>query len=149
MTSLSGHRFCVAGGWESTRDAEHAYHEVRELVGCRFTFVGTTFEGPERVVVSGADDLKDLPDQARLFAFPGCAGLSGTMTVGDLLLISAIDEVRGLAGTSPSLDDLVDTQDFVRPRRQSGRLVLTVRPADGDRFIPFEQPHPTPCCADH
>lgn len=146
---MTTHRFCVAGGWESTRDAEHAYHEVRELVGCGFTYVGTTFEGPERVVVSGADDLTDLPDQSRLFAFPGCAGLSGTMTVGELLLISAIDEVRGLAGTSPALDDLVDTQDFVRPRRHDGRLVLTVRPADGDRYIPFEQPNPTPCCAFH
>ena len=146
---MTTHRFCVAGGWESTRDAEHGFHEVQELVGSGSPYVGTTFEGPERVVVSGADDLADLPEQARLFAFPGHDGVSGTMTVGEVLLVSAIDEVRGLAGTAPSSDDLLDTQDFVRPRRQDGRLVLTVRPADGDRYVPFEQPNPTPCCADH
>jgi len=111
--------------------------------------VGTTFEGPQRVVISGADDLADLPEQARLFAFPGHTGISGVMTVGEVLLVSAIDEVRGLAGACPSPDDVLDTQDFVRPRRQDGRLVLTVRPADGKRYVPFEQPNPTPCCADH
>ena len=146
---MTTRRFCVAGGWGSTRDAEHAYHEVRELIGGCFTFVGTTFEGPQRVVISGADDLADLPEQARLFAFPGHTGISGVMTVGEVLLVSAIDEVRGLAGACPSPDDVLDTQDFVRPRRQDGRLVLTVRPADGKRYVPFEQPNPTPCCADH
>jgi len=24
-----------------------------------------------------------------------------------------------------------------------------VRPAEGDRYVPFEQPHPTPCCGNH
>ena len=81
---MTGNRFCVAGGWECPRDAEHGYHEVRELVG-----------------------------------------------------------------TTPCLDDLLDTHDFVRPRRQHGRLVLTVRPADGGRYIAFEQPDATRCCADH
>jgi hypothetical protein len=56
--------------------------------------------------------------------------------------------VRALAGVIPSPDDCVDTQDFVRPRIQNGRLVLTVQP--GMRgYVPFEQPNPTPCCADH
>ena len=146
---MTGQRFCVAGGWTSTRDAEHGYWEARDLIGCCYPYVSTSFEGPERVMVCGADDPRDLPELARLFVFPGHAGLAGTMTVAELLLVSGIDEVRGLAGTTPSLDDLVDTQEFVRPRRQEGRLVLTVRPADDDRYVPFEQPNPTPCCSDH
>lgn len=144
---MNGQRFCVAGGWESTRDAEHAYWSVRDLIGCGYTYVGTTFEGPERVVVSGADDLADLADQARLFRFPGIGNLVGTLTVGDLLLLSAIDEVRALAGAVPAPDDRVDTHDFVRPRLQRGRLVLTVQPGEHG-YVPFEQPNPTPCCAD-
>jgi hypothetical protein len=146
MTNRQG--FCVAGGWESTRDAEHDYWAARALIGCGYTFVCTTFEGAQRVVVSGADDLADLPDQARFFAFPGVDNLVGTLSVGDLLLLSAIDEVRALAGAMPSLDETVDTQSFVRPRLQGGRLVLTVQPGI-DGYVPFEQPNPTPCCADH
>ena len=146
---MTSQRFCVAGGWTSTRDAEHGYWEARDLIGCGYPYVGTSFEGPERVMVCGADDPRDLPELARLFVFPGHAGLSGTLAVADVLLLSGIDEVRGLAGTTPSLDDLLDTQGFVRPRSQVGRLVLTVRPAENDRFVPFEQPNPTPCCADH
>ncbi len=145
---MNGQRFCVAGGWESTRDAEHGYWAVRDLIGCGYTFVCTTFEGAERVVVSGADDLTDLPDQARFFAFPGLPNLVGSLSVGDLLLVSAIDEVRGLADAVPSPDDRIDTQSFVRPRLQGGLLVLTVQPGENG-FVPFEQPNPTPCCADH
>jgi len=144
----SGQRFCVAGGWESTRDAEQGYWAVRDLIGSCYTYVATTFEGPERVVVAGADDLADLPDQARVFAFPGLDNLVGTLTVGELLLLSAVDEVRALAQLIPDLDDRIDTQGFVRPRLQDGRLVLAVQPGPHG-FVPFEQPNPTPCCADH
>ena len=145
---MNGQRFCLAGGWESTREAEHGYWSTRDLIGCGYTYVCTTFEGPERVVVSGADDLTDLAEQSRLFVFPGIINLVGTLTVGDLLLVSAIDEVRALAGVVPELDDRIRTQDFVRPRVQGGRLVLTVQPGEHG-YVPFEQPNPTPCCAEH
>lgn len=141
--------FCVAGGWESTRDAEHGYWAARDLIGCGYTFVCTTFEGAERVVVTGSDELRDLPDQARLFAFPGRDNLVGTLAVSDVILLSAIDDVRGLAGSIPSADVRIDTHSFVRPRLQDGRLVLTVRPAEVDGLVPFEQPNPNPCCTDH
>ena len=145
---MSGQRFCVTGWWETTDEAEHGYWTARDLIGCGYPYVCTTFEGPERVVVSGADDLFDLPDQARLFLFPGKPNLLGTVTVGDLLLVSAIDEVRRLAGGDPSPEELVDTGDFVRPRLQDHRLVLMVRP--GERaLVPFEQPDPQRCCSDH
>jgi hypothetical protein len=145
---MTGQRFCVSGGWESTRDAEHGYWAARDLIGCGYPYVCTTFEGPERVVVSGADDLLDLPEQARLFSFPGRDNLIGTLTVGDLLLVSAIDDVRGLGGIVPAQHEALDTQGFVRPRILEGRLVLTVRPGETG-LVPFEQPNPTPCCADH
>jgi hypothetical protein len=140
---MSGQRFCVTGGWESTQDAEQGYWETRSLIGCGYTYVCTTFEGPERVVVSGADDLLDLPGQARLFVFPGRDDLAGMLAVGDLLLISAVDEVRDVAGAVASPHELVDTRNFVRPRIRDGRLVLTVQP--GERtLVPFEQPDLAP-----
>jgi hypothetical protein len=101
---MTAGRFCVAGGWESTRDAEHGYWAARDLLG--------------------------------------------TLSVGAVLLLSAIDEVRSLAEGSPESDDALDTQGFVRPRMQGGRLVLTVQPGLHG-YVPFEQPNPTPCCADH
>jgi hypothetical protein len=145
---MSGQRFCVTGAWESQHDAEVGYWATRDLIGCGYTYVCTTFEGPERVVVSGADELLDLPEQARLFVFPGRDNLVGTLSVGDLVLISAIDEVRGLTDPVPASDELVDTRDFVRPRIHGGRLVLTVRP--GDRtLVPFEQCDPVNRYATH
>jgi hypothetical protein len=64
--------------------------------------------------------------------------------VREVLRTTAIDEVRGLAGTFPSLDDRLDTQEFVRPVVEDGRLVLVVRPGHKAGLVPFEQPtrHP-------
>lgn len=144
---VSGQRFCVVGGWETTRDAEVGYWSVRDLIGCGYTYVGTTFEGPERVVVSGADDPLDLPDQTRMFVFPGKDNLVGTLAVGDLLMISAVDEVRRLSGGTPAAVELLDTRGHLRPRMLGGRLVLTVQPGEGV-LVPFEQPDPaTPYAA--
>ena len=39
------------------RDAEHGFWDARDLIGCGFPYVGTTFEGPERVMVSGSAEL--------------------------------------------------------------------------------------------
>jgi hypothetical protein len=134
---VSGQRFCVVGGWQSTVEAEHGYWSARDLIGCGYPYVGTTFEGRERVVVAGADDPFDLPEQSRLFVFPGTDNLAGILAVGDLLLISAIDEVRGLTGDVPSSDQLLDTCGHLRPRLLGGRLVLHVQP--GERMlVPFE-----------
>ncbi|MGC4111589.1 MAG: hypothetical protein QM747_14450 [Nocardioides sp.] len=144
---MSGQRFCVVGGWDTTRHAESGYWSARDLIGCGYPYVGTTFEGAQHVVVSGADDPLDLPDQTRLFVFPGMVNLSGMLAVGDLLLISAIDEVRTVGGQPACADDLLDTRDHLRPRMRGGRVVLTVRP-EGRILLAFEQPdHATPYVA--
>lgn len=135
---MSGERFCVVGEWETPYDAEQGYWSARDLIGCGYPFVGTTYEDPQRVVVTGADDPLDLPEQTRLFLFPGQDNLAGILAVGDLLLVSAIDEVQGLTGGAPAPDALLDTCGHLRPRLLGGRLVLTVR--QGERMLaPFEQ----------
>ncbi|MET9352437.1 hypothetical protein ABZY14_05365 [Streptomyces sp. NPDC006617] len=86
----------------------------------------------------------------RAVLYPGAATLTGTLTLAELLARSAIDRVTVL-GTpdEPSPDTRLVTRDHVRPHWQDGRLVLAAMPAVGGTLVPFEDPAPTPCCADH
>lgn len=85
----------------------------------------------------------------RAVVYPGWDKLVGTMTVGSVLALSAIDRVEVLGGEPIEETDILDTQDFVRPQFRNGELVLTITPAVGGVMRPFEVPNPTPCCARH
>jgi len=85
----------------------------------------------------------------RVVVYPGWSGLTGTLTVSEVLACSAIDRIQVLAGSAPDSTAQLMTRDFVRPRWADGRLVLHVQPAAGGVLVPFETPTPTPCCADH
>ncbi|MGX1225260.1 hypothetical protein [Streptomyces ambofaciens] len=89
-------------------------------------------------------------EHGRAVLFPGAAGLTGTLTLAELLARSAIDRVTVL-GTpdEPAPDTRLVTRDHVRPHWQDGRLVQAAMPAVGGTLVPFEDPDPTPCCADH
>lgn len=149
----------IVGAWSSTHDAELAFRAgaADGSTGSRAAYACTVFaqvgpgngSGGAAVEVVTAADAVHLPEGARAFAFPGHHLLVGVVAVGDLLSGSAIDEVHGLGGLDPGQDELVDTQSFVRPQVEGGRLVLRVRPAADGLLVPFEQPDPTACCADH
>lgn len=67
-----------------------------------------------------------------------------------LLTSSAVDAVEGLAGVIVDTETLVDTDDFVRPLRRGGRVVLLVQPtADQGVVRPFEVAEQIPCCTRH
>jgi hypothetical protein len=88
----------------------------------------------------------------RAVLFPGSDQLTGTVTVADLLQLSAVDRVIVVGATSGDSPDPVipvRTQDHVRPEWREGQLVLALVPAAGNTLAPFEVPNPTPCCADH
>ncbi|AIJ12496.1 hypothetical protein ACN6LC_002204 [Streptomyces violaceoruber] len=89
-------------------------------------------------------------ESGRAVLFPGAAALTGTLTLAELLARSAVDRVTVL-GTpdEPSPDTRLVTRNHVRPHWQDGRLVLAAMPAVGGTLVPFEDPDPTPCCADH
>ncbi|MGW1628985.1 hypothetical protein [Streptomyces anthocyanicus] len=89
-------------------------------------------------------------ESGRAVLFPGAAALTGTLTLAELLARSAVDRVTVL-GTpdEPSPDTRLVTRNHVRPHWQDGRLVLAAIPAVGGTLVPFEDPDPTPCCADH
>lgn len=165
------------GGWSTTSQAEHALHESAARLGFRPRTACTEFRtDPARVVV--LVELDDPPPAGlitesvtesggpapvagsvagtgsavttgRAFVFAGSPTLTGVLRVHDLLYRSAIDDVLLIGGTQVGPGVEVDTQDFVRPVFRDGRLVLLTRPGAGARVVPFEQPHPTPCCADH
>ncbi|AKT52909.1 hypothetical protein ADJ73_15045 [Arsenicicoccus sp. oral taxon 190] len=85
----------------------------------------------------------------RAVVYPGREHLVGDLTVAELVQRSAVDAVEGIAGTTVTAASVVRTRDFVRPVWREGRLVLPVQPAAGDTVVPYENPAPTPCCADH
>ncbi|MFJ5261863.1 hypothetical protein ACIQAC_15520 [Streptomyces sp. NPDC088387] len=103
------------------------------------------------LVAQGYEVTDGAPDEAgRAVLYPGAPALTGTLTVADVLSGSAIDTVKVLgAQGDPAPDMALVTRDHVRPQWQHGRLVLAVMPAVGGTLVPFENPDPTPCCADH
>lgn len=96
-------------------------------------------------VTDGAWDQR-----GRAVLFPGATDLTGTLTVAELLDRSAIARVRVLgAPGAPDPATRLVTREFVRPQWEDGELVLAAMPHVGGTLVPFEDPDPTPCCADH
>lgn len=85
----------------------------------------------------------------RAVLYPGVERLVGTLTVGEVTALSAIERVTRLGGSPPEAETVLETRDFVRPHWQDGVLTLVTMPVAGGRVAPFEVPDPTPCCADH
>ncbi|MFI0087090.1 hypothetical protein [Streptomyces bobili] len=86
----------------------------------------------------------------RAVPYRGTGLLHGTMTVEEVLSVSAIDRVTVLGSAGqPRLDTRLVACGHVRPQWQGGELVLAAMPAVGGTLVPFEVPEPTPCCADH
>ncbi|MFF3482597.1 hypothetical protein ACFYXC_04870 [Streptomyces sp. NPDC002701] len=116
------------------------------------TTTRTAFEETaRRLAAKGYEVTAGAPDGVgRAVVYPGASGLTGTVTIAELLARSAIGRVVVLgAPGEPPPDQLVVTRDHVRPQWQDGELVLTLMPAVGGVLVPFEVPDPTPCCADH
>ncbi|KPC87768.1 hypothetical protein ADL35_07675 [Streptomyces sp. NRRL WC-3753] len=105
----------------------------------------------DRLTEQGYEVSEGVPDETgRAVLFPGADVLTGTLTLAELLARSAIDRVTVL-GTpgEPAPETRLVTREHVRPHWQDGRLVLAAMPATGGTLVPFEDPNPTPCCADH
>jgi hypothetical protein len=88
----------------------------------------------------------------RAVRYPGVEHLNGTVTLAELLAVSAIERVTVVGApfaVAPDPRTPVVTQDHVRPEWREGRLTLALVPAVGGALAPFEVPNPTPCCADH
>ena len=157
-------------GWTTTTQAEHESLNRFSELGLRVRLACTHFRSatdhrPPRVAVTAAVDDRGVVDRepgledlladhvtgrsGRAFVVPGVEALDRIVTAGTLVSTTRVDDVIALGGAAVPDSARIDTQDHVRPEFIAGRLVLRVRPALGDLLVPFEQPHPTPCCADH
>ncbi|MCX4704477.1 hypothetical protein [Streptomyces sp. NBC_01373] len=131
----------------------HLVRGDRPRVALSFTFPSEPLlrTARERLAAGEYDVSPGAPDAVgRAVIYPGVSSLTGTLTIADLLTMSAIDRVTvlGVPG-QPAPDARMVTWDHVRPQWQQGELVLTAMPAVGGTLVPFEVPAPTPCCADH
>lgn len=137
------------GDWTTTREAEHWFTEVAAGLD-QIQLACTHFVPGKPVVLVTAQTGRLEPiEGGRAFLFPGSQGLSGAVEVGDVLDGTAIDQVVALGGTTVARRAVLETQGFVRPTFVGGSLVLHVRPGADGVLMPFEQPDPTACCADH
>jgi hypothetical protein len=98
---------------------------------------------------AGAAAAAHVLGGGRAVFFPGVGGLTGTVTVQDLLDRTSVTRVTVLGGGTAEDSALVVTRNHVRPERRGGELVLVLTPTAGGRLAPFEVPDPTPCCVDH
>ncbi|GGT42067.1 hypothetical protein [Streptomyces chromofuscus] len=138
---------------ESTFGCTHLVRDERPRVVLSFALASRAALPPtrERLTAKGYAVTDGAPDEVgRAVLYPGAAGLTGTLSVAELLSRSAVGRVSVLGTTEPPAPDAaVVTRDHVRPQWQDGELVLAVMPAVGGTLVPFEVPDPTPCCADH
>lgn len=172
MTSpVTGPPVRHAYAWRTTVAAEHDLLELEGVVLPHATRAATHFlpdhagvavtletaDGETHVLgaaepthAAWALDRHRTGAGGRLVRYAGQDRLTGTLPVGDLLATTDIDEVVMVGAREPVAPAvLLDTQAFVRPAFTDGRIQLLVRPAPEGRVVPFEQPDPTPCCADH
>ncbi|MFI5895483.1 hypothetical protein ACIA5D_35850 [Actinoplanes sp. NPDC051513] len=125
------------------------------LVQEPFRHVAISLTGPSDGTFQTSAELRPAAAAAltgkfgRAVIFPGVDQLVGTLTVGEILSLSAIDKVEVLGSGAADESQRLDTCDFVRPQFRFGELVLTTTPAAGGLLVPFETRYPTPCCADH
>ncbi|WP_217247201.1 hypothetical protein [Streptomyces sp. AC602_WCS936] len=167
------HAIGIDTGATTLREADHLLQALAAELGLPEGVFGCTHlvrDGRPRVALSlaaeGEPVLRAARDRlteqgyevrdgawdavGRAVLYPGADALTGTVIVAELLARSAIDRVTVL-GTpgEPAPDTRLVTRDHVRPQWQGGRLVLSAMPAVGGTLVPFEDPDPTPCCADH
>jgi hypothetical protein len=126
----------------------HLVREPRPHVALSLVFAGPapTGLGTESAVAAAEHRAGS---SGRAVRYPGVDLLVGTLSVAEVLELSAIEKIEVLGGGAADPATLLDTGDFVRPQWRAGVLTLTTTPAAGGRLVPFETRNPTPCCAAH
>ncbi|HEV7933375.1 MAG TPA: hypothetical protein VGP70_13840 [Actinomadura sp.] len=115
--------------------------------------VGAALDGRRRGPAEPAEGAELAAGEhgrtGRAVLYRGAGRLSGTLTVREILDLSAIDRITVLMGAEPAPDTLVQTRGHVRPEWRDGRLTLLTMPAGTGVLAPYEVPDPTPCCSAH
>lgn len=104
--------------------------------------MGDHHVGPDdlRAAAAAAARAHAARSSGRAVHFPGVSNLVGTISVHQLLAGSSIDRARVLA---------VGDADPEWSWSPVITFVLSTQTAVGGTLVPFETPHPSPCCVDH
>lgn len=145
---------------------EEAYvvstHVVRDPAAHLAAVVGWTGVRPDRVRdgllgLAGArvdPDHPAVPEHraraaGRLARYPGRSAIERRLTAAEVVGLSCVDAVEGLAGTAVRPDSVLDLTGFARPTWRDGRCTLLVQQARDGVLLPFEVRDQVPCCANH
>ncbi|WP_193613340.1 hypothetical protein [Nocardioides lijunqiniae] len=106
--------------------------------------------GPDDRVAGADHALAEHEERraGRLARFPGQAEVERRIAVADVLTLSCVDAVEGLAGREVGPGTMLDLTGFVRPTWRDRWCVVLVQASAGD-LVPFESRHQIPCCSDH
>jgi hypothetical protein len=83
--------------------------------------------------------LRSTNNDGRYIALDGIREIGGMMTVGNILELTAVDRVATLEGDVLASDEVVDTQNWVRPILRDGIVILEVIPVDGHWRAPHKK----------
>ncbi len=111
---------------------------------------GGATAGPDDLVSGAAAALDEhlRRSAGRLVRFPGQEALDRRLTAAEVVALTCVDAVEGLAGTDVGPGTVVDLSDFVRPAWHDGRCVVLVQLSQ-QGLVPFEVRHQVPCCSSH
>lgn len=79
--------------------------------------------------------LRSTGDDGRFIGLPGIRGISGVVTVGELLAATGVEAVADMEGRELAAGEQVDTRSWVRPSLRGGRIVYLVA-KDGNVWVP-------------
>jgi hypothetical protein len=140
----------VAASWEGELDPELLSRALAKAFPDAAVLVAGAATGTNEL----ADGVRTAVDEhrsrraGRLARFPGQAEIERRLTVAEVLAVSCVDEVKGLAGVEVGPDSELDLTGFVRPQWQDGRCTVVVQPAIHG-LVPFEVRDQIPCCSAH
>ena len=147
-----GPHLAVAAGWLAPAAAAPA---LLDRVASRFPGAGVAVDragwaGPADLVAGARSALAEHRSRqgGRLVRFPGQAEIERRLTVEEVLALSCVDVVSGLAGVEINPRSELDLTGFVRPTWHDGQCTVLVQQSVHG-LIPFEVRDQIPCCAAH
>jgi hypothetical protein len=110
----------------------------------------TTTAGPAELAAGARAAAIQHRDRSagRLARFPGQRVVHDLVTVSDVVRLTCVDQVVGLAGVEVSPATVLDLGDFVRPTWGPDGCTVLVQAGAGAP-IPFEVRDQVACCSDH
>ena len=113
--------------------------DVADFHNCPLREIGGT--GLGIIGALAAVGLRASGNDGRFLDFGGCRQIEGSMSVEQLRQAAGVATVQTPEGEKPSDNEIVDTQDWVRPELQQGRPVILIE-RQGDQWQTIRERKP-------